>query len=52
MFKINGEEWRIVAVSPTHPVLLKSNGGYTIGACDDLVKKIYVSEDQIGRAHV
>ena len=48
MFKINGEEWKVVAVSPAHPVLLKSNGGYTIGACDDLVKKIYISEDLSG----
>ena len=45
MFNINGEEWRIVLVSPLHPKLFRSDGSVTIGACDDLDKKIYISED-------
>lgn len=48
MFIINGEEWRIVSVSPFHPSLMRSDGNYTIGACDDLVKKIYINEDLTG----
>lgn len=44
MFKINGEEWGIKLVSPSHPMLLKSDGNYTIGACNDETKTIYISE--------
>lgn len=45
MFTINGEEWRVVLTSPFHPMLLRSDGSYTIGACDDGVKKIYINEE-------
>ena len=48
MFKINGEEWRIVAVSPFHPYLAKPDGGFTVGACDDFTKKIYLNENLTG----
>lgn len=34
--------------SPFHPTLQRSDGTYTIGACDDLAKTIYVSEDLEG----
>lgn len=34
--------------SPLHPALQRSDGTYTIGACDDLAKTIYVSEDLSG----
>jgi hypothetical protein len=43
LFNINGEEWRIVAVSPSDPALRKTNGHYTIGMCDDNTKSIYVA---------
>ena len=43
MFKINGEEWNVVAVSPSDPALLRSDGGYTIGVCDDNLKCIYIA---------
>ena len=48
MFKINGEEWRIVAVSPFHPYLAKPDGSFTVGACDDFTKKIYLNENLTG----
>jgi hypothetical protein len=43
MFNINGEEWRIVIVSPRHPLLLRTDGSYTIGVCDNNTKTIYIS---------
>ena len=45
MMNINGEEWRVVLVSPLHPQLSRSDGSWTIGACDDMLKTIYVCEN-------
>lgn len=45
MISINGQEWRIFLVSPLHPQLQRSNGSYAIGACDNNVKTIYISND-------
>ena len=45
MVNINGEEWRVVLVSPFHPKLLKSNNEFTIGVCDDITKTIYINEE-------
>ena len=44
MVNINGENWRIVLTSPVHPALVRSDGGLTIGACDDSNKTIYLNE--------
>ena len=44
MFNINGEEWRVLLVSPDHPSLIRSDGSYTIGVCDDNTKTIYINE--------
>ena len=43
MFKINGDDWRVVFVSPYHPMLKKKDGSYTLGACVDDTKKIYIN---------
>ena len=43
MFIINGEQWRVVFVDARHPALLKPNGDFAIGACDDFSKTIYLS---------
>ena len=43
MFKINGDNWRVVFVSPYHPMLKKKDGSYTLGACVDDTKKIYIN---------
>lgn len=32
-------------VSPYHPNLMRSDGSYAIGACDDPLKTIYVSDE-------
>ena len=45
MFNINGEEWRVILVSPFHSALVMSNGDYTIGTCDDNVKTIYIANN-------
>lgn len=42
MFKINGEYWRVILVPPDHPVLRRSQGGYTLGVCDDNEKAIFI----------
>lgn len=43
MFKINGEEWRIISVPPDNIQLKRIDGGYTIGMCDDNLKTIFVA---------
>ena len=45
MFKINGDNWRVVFVSPYHPMLKKKDGSYTLGACVDDTKKIYINNN-------
>ena len=42
MVNINGELWKCVLVFPDHPALLRSDGHYTLGACDDNKKTIYI----------
>ena len=44
MIRINGEEWRVLLVSPSHPCLLRSDGVATLGCCDDSDKTIYIDE--------
>lgn len=48
MFIINGELWRVVFVSAQHPALLRPNGEFAIGACDDYSKTIYLSSSLSG----
>lgn len=48
MFIINGELWRVVFVDSRHPALLKPNGSFAIGACDDYSKNIYLNKDLSG----
>lgn len=43
MFFINGVLWRIVDVSPAHPILRRPNGGFSVGACDSRTKTIYIN---------
>lgn len=45
MVHINGENWRLVFVSQYHPMLMRSDGTYTIGACSDYYKTIYIYEN-------
>jgi hypothetical protein len=43
LFNINGEDWRIVAVDPNDLHLQRSDGGYTVGVCDDTLRTIFVA---------
>lgn len=45
MVNINGEDWRILLVSPNHPALYRSDGSLSIGACSDDTKAIYLNEE-------
>ena len=43
MFIINGEQWRVLFVPENYVALLKPNGDFAAGACDDYTKTIYLS---------
>ena len=43
MFIINNIRWKLAFVSPDFPLLQRINGEYTIGACDNLTRTIYIS---------
>lgn len=45
MININGESWRVVLTSPTHPALYRTDGTLTIGSCDDSTKTIYINKE-------
>lgn len=48
MFEINGEKWLVKFTSPNDPVFLMENGQYTVGACDDPLKTIYLADSLKG----
>lgn len=45
MINFNGEDWRVCLVSPEHPELQRYDGSWTIGACNDFTKTVYILED-------
>ena len=45
MVNINGEGWRITLASRNHPALQRSDGSFTLGSCDDVLKTIYIREN-------
>ena len=44
MFLINDVYWKLAFVPPDFPLLQRMNGQYTIGACDNLTRTIYINE--------
>ena len=48
MFTINGERWWVILVMPYDVSLLMPNGEYALGACHDLTKTIYISNELHG----
>lgn len=48
MFDINGITWYINFVSSHHPALMRSDGGYAIGVCDNSNNHIYINENLMG----
>lgn len=48
MFIINGINWKIVFVVSDFPLLQRIDGTFTIGACDNLTRTIYLSDTLSG----
>ena len=44
MFLINNVYWKLAFVSPDFPLLMRMSGEYSIGACDNLTRTIYINE--------
>ena len=44
MFLINNTYWKLAFVSPDFPLLQRESGDYSIGACDNLTRTIYINE--------
>ena len=48
MFLINNIYWKLAFVSPDFPLLRRKSGDYSIGACDNLTRTIYINETLSG----
>lgn len=44
MFLINNIYWKIAFVEPNYPLLMRKDGRYSIGACDNLTRTIYIND--------
>lgn len=42
---INGMSWKILLVSPTHPMLLTLHNTYALGVCDKPTRIIYIANN-------
>ena len=49
MFYINNIFWKIAYVPADFPLLQRMNGDFTIGACDNLTRTIYINENLSGK---
>ena len=45
MFAINGIYWKLAFVPANFPLLQRPNGQFTIGACDNLTRTIYINQN-------
>lgn len=45
MFKINGIWWNLCFVPSTDPMLLRSDGSLTLGACDNEINTIFINKE-------
>ncbi len=48
MFLINNVYWKLAFVPSNFPLLQRLNGQYTIGACDNLTRTIYINQNLQG----
>lgn len=48
MFLINNIYWKLVFVEPNYPLLINYDGNYSIGACDNLTRTIYINNTLTG----
>lgn len=44
-FVINGQVWQVELTSPYHPILLRADGSFTLGCCDNTTKTIYIASN-------
>ena len=44
MYQINNKTWNIRRVQSDSPMLMRSDGSYTVGMCDRTTQTIYISE--------
>lgn len=44
MYQINNIRWSIRLVKADSPMLMRSDGSYTVGMCDRTTQTIYISE--------
>ena len=49
MFLINNIYWKLALVSPDFPLLQRKSGDFSIGACDNLTRTIYINETLKGK---
>ena len=49
MFLINGIYWKLAFVSPDYPLLRRISGEFSIGACNNLTRTIYINETLTGK---
>ena len=49
MYKINGITWYMIRVRSDSPMLMRSDGGITVGMCDREAQTIYISDALHGR---
>ena len=49
MFNINGVIWDVLYVDPDDPYLKRSDGTYSVGACDNNTKFIYINNTLYGK---
>ena len=48
MFLINNIYWKLTFVEPNYPLLINYDGDYSIGACDNLTRTIYINNTLTG----
>lgn len=48
MFLINNIYWKLAFVAPDFPLLRRKSGDYSVGACDNLTRTIYINETLTG----
>ncbi len=44
MFRINGYVWTIYLVNSYHPMLMRDDGSFSVGACDSETQGIYIND--------
>lgn len=49
MFLINNIYWKVVYVAPDFPLLRRRSGDFSIGACDNLTRTIYINRTLTGK---